>query len=103
MLDWRLAADALDTLLTGTRPPDRWAGVRAAAIRGVRNELGWEVIDDGPEPVLRAAPDRLVVLVHPLADVDGFLRGAMPTPHGPATPVDIFNFNLRPGEVHRRL
>ena len=103
ILDWRLAADTLDTLLTGTRPPDRWADVRAAAVRGVRNELGWELIDDGPEPVLRAAPDRLVVLVHPLSDVDGFLRGAMPTAHGPATPVDTFNFNLRPGEVHRRL
>ena len=44
------------------------------------------VIDDGPEPVLHAVPDRLVVLVHALSDLNGFLLGAMPTPHGLTTP-----------------
>jgi hypothetical protein len=103
ILDWRLAADTLEVLLDGRPQTDRWPAVRDAAIRGVRRELGWSVIEDGPRPVLDAGAGKLVVLLHPLDAADAHLRGGMQTAHGPATPVDIFNFNLRPGEVHRRL
>ena len=104
ILDWRLAADTLDVLLDGRVRHDRWSNVRQAAIGGVTRELRWTILDNGAQPVLDAGNGRLVVLVHPLADIDSYMTtGSMPTAHGPAQPVDIFNFNLRPGEVHRRL
>jgi hypothetical protein len=103
ILNWRLAADTLEVLLDGQPQTDRWVAVRNAAIRGVRRELGWSLIEDGPRPVLDAGGGKLAVLLHPLDAADAHLRGRMQTAHGPATPVDIFNFNLRPGEVHRRI
>jgi hypothetical protein len=69
----------------------------------VRRGLGWTVIEDGPRPILNASGGKLVCVLHPLDAADGHFRQGMHTPHGTATPVDIFNFNLRPGEVHRRL
>jgi hypothetical protein len=103
ILDWRLAADTLEVLLDSQPSRDRWADVRDAAIRGVRTELGWTVVADGARPILDAGGGKLVVLMHPLEAADPHLRHGMPTDHGTAMPVDIFNFNLRPGEVHRRL
>jgi hypothetical protein len=44
ILDWRLAADTLELLIDGHPTPDRWVGVRDAAMRGIQNELGWSVI-----------------------------------------------------------
>jgi Domain of unknown function (DUF1998) len=102
ILDWRLAADTLEVLLDGQTSRDRWSAVRDAAIRGVHRELGWSVIDSSERPVMDAA-GKLVVLLHPLDAADPHFLGGMPTDHGPAIPIDIFNFNLRPGEVHRRL
>jgi len=61
------------------------------------------VIQTGPQPILDAGSGKLVVLMHPLDAADPHLRHGLPTAHGTATPVDVFNFNLRPGEVHRRL
>ena len=45
----------------------------------------------------------LIVLVHPLSNVDGQVGHGLQTDHGLAMPVDWFNFDRRPGEVFRRL
>lgn len=103
ILDWRLAADTLEVLAEGRLGRDRWDEVRNAAIRGVIHELGWEQLDDAPIPVLRTATGLLVALLHPFTNCDETIRGGFETKHGPALPIDIFNFNLRPGEVHRRM
>ena len=102
ILDWRLAADVLDILLDGRLTADRWAARRDAAVRGVTDDFDWTVLDAGPQPVIDT-DQGLIVIVHPLAPVDGHLAAGMPTAHGPALPFDIFNFDRRPGEVYRRL
>ncbi len=102
ILDWRLAADALDVLVDGVLSRDRWAGVRRAAVAGAcRDFHGWRMLEDGPRPVLDA-DGRLIVIVHPLDAVDGTLDATM-TSRGPAAAFDCFNFDRRPGEVYRRL
>jgi ATP-dependent helicase YprA (DUF1998 family) len=108
LLDWRLAADTLEVLLHGAPTRDRWEGIRAAALRGVERDFGWKVVDDGPQPVLNTGrhevggSDELLVVVHPLADVDPWLDGAMMTGAGLAKVFDVFNLDRRPGEVYRR-
>jgi Lhr-like helicase len=102
ILDWRLAADTLDLLLDGTIAHDRWAGVRAAALKGVSQSFGWQVLDTGPTPVIDTGQG-LICIVHPLENVDGSLDSGVATSHGPALPFDVFNFDRRPGEIYRRL
>lgn len=43
-----------------------------------------------------------VIIVHPLDNVDSDLHAGISTPHGPALPFDVFNFDRRPGEIYRR-
>ena len=102
VLDWRLAADLLDILLDGALARDRWDHIRAAAMRGVARDFSWTVLDAGPRPILDTGQG-LIVIVHPLDNIDGYLVGDMPTEHGPAAVFDAFNFDRRPGEVYRRL
>jgi hypothetical protein len=102
ILDWRLAADVLDILLDGRLTRDRWAARRNAAVRGVTGDFEWTVLEDGPKPIIDTGQG-LIVIVHPLARVDGHLAAGMPTAHGSALPFDVFNFDRRPGEVYRRL
>ena len=108
LLDWRLAADTLEVLLHGAPTHDRWEGIRAAALRGVERDFAWEVVDDGPQPVLNTGrresggSDELLVIVHPLADVDTWLDQTLMTSAGPAKIFDVFNLDRRPGEVYRR-
>lgn len=108
LLDWRLAADTLEVLLHGAPTRDRWEGIRAAAIRGVERDFGWEVVDNGPQPVVSTGrrgsggSDELLVIVHPLADVDTWLDQTLMTSSGPAKIFDVFNLDRRPGEVYRR-
>lgn len=102
VLDWRLAADLLDILLTGGVTRDRWDQIRSAAVHGVGRDFGWQVLDAGAQPVLDTGQG-LIVVVHPLALVDPYLAGEMPTPHGQAKIFEMFNFDRRPGEVYRQL
>ena len=83
ILDWRLAADTLEVLLDGQPGHDRWADVRAAAIRGVRRELGWTLIEDGPRPILDAGSGKLVCVLHPLDAADGHFRSVCRPRTGP--------------------
>jgi hypothetical protein len=102
ILDWRLAADLFEILLDKRLSHDRWSAIREAAIRGVCEDFGWEIIEQGPRPVLDCRDGTHVCVVHPLEDIDANLADGIDTPHGKALPFDVFNFDRRPGEVYRR-
>ena len=102
ILDWRLAADLFEILLDKRLSHDRWSAIREAAIRGVCEDFGWEIIEQGPRPVLDCRDGTRVCVVHPLEDIDAVLADGIDTPHGKALPFDVFNFDRRPGEVYRR-
>ncbi len=102
ILDWRLAADTLDLLIDGGITRDRWAGLRAAALKGVSQAFGWQVLDTGLVPVIDTGQG-LICIVHPLQNIDGQIDTGVATPHGRAVPFDVFNFDRRPGEIYRRL
>lgn len=110
VLDWRLAIDLLDVLLDGSPAHDRWINVRRRALTAVCRDFeraGWVMVasQDDPRPVLQAGRQGLVVITHPLDDIDAGLdlQGTVDTEHGPARPVDAFNLDRRPGEVYRHL
>lgn len=102
ILDWRLAADLFEILLDKRLSHDRWSAIREAAIRGVCEDFGWKIIEQGPRPVLDCRDGTRVCVVHPLEDIDANLADGIDTPHGKALPFDVFNFDRRPGEVYRR-
>jgi Lhr-like helicase len=102
LLDWRLAADALEILVHGAVQRDRWDVVRTRAVDKVADDFTWRVVERGPRPVLDTGSG-LICVVHPLDPVDGQLDRGVDTRHGPALPFDCFNFDRRPGEVFRRL
>jgi hypothetical protein len=102
ILDWRLAADTLDLLRDGSIARDRWAGLRAAALKGVSQSFGWQVVDAGPMPVIDTGQG-LICIVHQLQNIDGQIDTGIATLHGPALPFDVLNLDRRPGEIYRRL
>lgn len=102
LLDWRLAADTFEILTLGGPARDRWGAVLVGAVQAVADDFGWRIVDAGADPVVETHDGRLLVVVHPLRNVDGGVAGGIATPHGQALPVDAFNFDRRPGEVFRR-
>lgn len=102
ILDWRLAADTFEILTSGRPRRDRWGAILSRAVQAVADDFNWRVLDAGNEPVLETHDGRLLIVVHPLRNVDGLMAGGIETAYGRALPVDAFNFDRRPGEVFRR-
>ncbi len=103
LLDWRLAADALELLVHGSPQRDRWDAVRTRAVDKICKDFTWTVVERGTRPVLDTGDRQLMCVVHPLDPIDDELINGVKTPHGLARPFDCFNFDRRPGEVFRRL
>jgi hypothetical protein len=103
LLDWRLAADALEAIVHDGIERDRWDTVRTRAVHKVCEDFEWTVLEDGRRPVLDTGKGVLVCVVHPLDRIDDGLDAGIDTDHGRAMPFDCFNFDRRPGEIFRRL
>jgi hypothetical protein len=98
LLDWRLAADALEILRHGAPRHDRWQTTRLAAIHAAQEAFEWTCADpEADEPVLvthrRARPVRLVhpLRHHPDAPAGGTAAEML---------ADVYNFDRRPGRVY---
>ena len=81
---------------------DRWSEIAEPAAQAVASDFDWELVAGGSEPVVRTHEGRLLVIVHPLRHVDGEIVGWIASPDGPVFPVDVFNFDRRPGEIFLR-
>ncbi|HZU17016.1 MAG TPA: DEAD/DEAH box helicase [Candidatus Dormibacteraeota bacterium] len=96
LLDWRLAADAMEIARHGAPRLDRWSTTRAQAVRAATETFGWTCDDpEAPEPLIDAGTRRIRV-VHPLADHDRELR----EPGREEILCDVFNLDRRPGEIY---
>lgn len=99
LLDWRLAADALDILRHGTPRHDRWAQTRVHAVEAAVEAFApyWTCPDPTAlVPVIETHGQRTIQVVHPLANRDLALRDS----NAPALVADVFNLNRRPGEIY---
>jgi hypothetical protein len=98
LLDWRLAADALEILRYGQPRHDRWRSTRLAAIHAAEEAFEWTCADpEAGEPVLVTHLGRRTVrLVHPLRHHPDAPAG------GTASELlaDVYNFDRRPGRVY---
>jgi superfamily II DNA/RNA helicase len=98
LLDWRLAADALEVLRHGAPNRDRWRATRVAAIHAAQEAFEWTCTDpEADEPVLVThRRGRTVRLVHPLRHHPSAPAG------GTATELlaDVYNFDRRPGKIY---
>jgi hypothetical protein len=97
LLDWRLAADALEILRYGSPQRDRWARTRQQAANAAALAFDWRCEDpNAPMPRLEDTHGRPVDVVHPLANHDA---SAM-NPFSDVLVCDVFNLNRRPGAVY---
>jgi hypothetical protein len=103
ILDWRLAADVLDTLQTGAPRRDRQAQQTQTAIAALQDDFGWTPAGHVAEGFVVVTHSGPICVTHPLADVDGLHQSGITTPAGQARPVDAFNLDRRPGEVYQRI
>jgi Lhr-like helicase len=100
ILDWRLAADALEIVVHGAPRRDRFADALGRVRAGMLSALGWRPAAPGARELRTSQQGDLVTIVHPLVDVDPTAAGIL-TPYGLAQVFDIFTFDRRPGEVVR--
>jgi len=99
LLDWRLAADALDILRYGALKRDRWAQTRASAVEAAVHAFTpfWSCADPGADvPSIQTHGQRSVEVIHPLANRDSELADV----DAPVLVADVFNLNRRPGEIY---
>ena len=94
ILDWRLAADALEIVRYGHPLKDRWELTRRLAVEAAVRTFGdWECADAGArEPVIVTRRGLLQVL-HPLRQPSASLNASTEV-------IDVFNLNRRPGVVY---
>jgi hypothetical protein len=96
LLDWRLAADAVEIVREGAPRVDRWAATRERTVRAAMEAFGWQCADPtAAEPVIDTAIGLPLRVAHPLADHDQGMAGS-----APERICDVFNLNRRPGEVY---
>src|SRR5579875_991714 len=96
LLDWRLAADAMEIARYGAPRLDRWSTTRVQSVRAVVETFGWTCDDpEVPEPLIDTGSHRLRV-IHPLADHDRELRDL----GREEILCDVFNLDRRPGEIY---
>ncbi|HWC55976.1 MAG TPA: DUF1998 domain-containing protein, partial [Sphingomicrobium sp.] len=99
LLDWRLAADALDILRHGSPRQDRWAQTRSHAVEAPVEAFAPYWTCENPQaevPLIETHAQRSVQVVHPLANRDDVLRD----PSASLLVADVFNLNRRPGEIY---
>jgi len=99
LLDWRLAADALDILRYGAPQRDRWARTRASAVEAAIDAFApfWSCADPQADvPSIQTHGQRSVDVIHPLANRDSELEDA----DAAELVADFFNLNRRPGEIY---
>ncbi len=97
LLDWRLAADALEILRYGAPAKDRWLETREQAVLAAVAAFDWRCDDPSAlEPQLEDTHARPVSVVHPLANHDE----AVADPFAQILVADVFNLNRRPGAVY---
>jgi Lhr-like helicase len=98
LLDWRLAADALDVLRYGALRSDRWSKTRIRAVEAaVAAFPQWSCADAGADvPSIRTHGERGIEVVHPLANRDAEFEDA----NARVVVADVFNLNRRPGEIY---
>jgi Lhr-like helicase len=99
LLDWRLAADALDILRTGAPQRDRWAQTRASAVEAAVAAFAplWSCADPTAHlPSIQTHGQRPVEVVHPLVNRDAELADK----DAAVLVADVFNLNRRPGEIY---
>lgn len=101
LLDWRLAADCMETLRLGAPAHDRWAETRQFAVEAAVSAFpGWVCADPrATEPVITGTHDRDVRITHPFSAPDDELAD----PGAAHLVVDVFNLNRRPGAVYLAL
>lgn len=101
LLDWRLAADCLETLRYGGPARDRWAETRQLAVEAAVSAFpGWACQDPrAAEPMITGTHDRDIRITHPLAAPDDELQD----PWAATLVCDVFNLNRRPGAVYLAL
>ena len=99
LLDWRLAADALDVLRYGAPRIDRWAATREHAVEAAVQAFApyWTCSDPAATvPVIETHGQRKIEVVHPLVNRDSELIDPNTSP----LIADVFNLNRRPGEIY---
>lgn len=97
LLDWRLAADALEILRYGSPQRDRWALTRQQAVSAAVLAFDWRCDDPtAPVPRLEDTHGRPVDVIHPLANDDQ----AVMNPFADVLVCDVFNLNRRPGAIY---
>jgi hypothetical protein len=97
LLDWRLAADALEILRYGDVRHDRWAVTRRSAVEAAVEAFSWTCVDpSAPTPLLENTHGRAVEVIHPLAYRDEDLAN----PLNVVLIADVFNLNRRPGAIY---
>lgn len=97
LLDWRLAADALEILRYGSPQRDRWAGTRQQAVSAAVLAFDWHCDDPtAPVPRLENTHGRPVDVIHPLANDDQAVMNAF----ADVLVCDVFNLNRRPGAIY---
>jgi hypothetical protein len=99
LLDWRLAADALEILRHGAPQRDRWARTRVSAITAAIDAFApyWSCSDPrAGVPSIQTHGQRPIEVIHPLANRDSELKNG----DTPVLLADVFNLNRRPGEIY---
>ncbi len=97
LLDWRLAADALEILRHGNVRRDRWAKTRRSAVEAAVEAFNWTCADpSAPTPLLEDTHARPVEVIHPLVNRDEDLAN----PFNDVLIADVFNLNRRPGAIY---
>jgi hypothetical protein len=101
LLDWRLAADCLETLRSGAPQHDRWAQTRRLAVEAaVAAFPGWACADpSAAEPQITGTHDRDIRITHPLQAPDDEVQD----PSSAVLVCDTFNLDRRPGAVYLAL
>ena len=91
LLDWRLAADALEIVTQGKPQLDRWKAPAMAAAAAVCSDKGWTTpVDEGEVIVLEPRRGMRIEVVHPLRQ---------PQAAGNGLVVDAFSLANRPASV----
>lgn len=97
LLDWRLAADALEILRYGNVRRDRWAETRRSAVAAAVDAFSWTCADpSAATPLLENTHARPVEVIHPLTNRDDDLAD----PFNNVLIADVFNLNRRPGAIY---